>query len=198
MFGRFQYSSVVLFTKVFLPLVALAMMSTLFLFSRNPDPNAALPLVEVDMSQLANEQRISAPRFSTTSLDGRQIMVSAAAVSQSFATPDHITIDTVEADVELRQGDMVRFLANTGQIDVSQHIITLTGAVHLSSQSGLEIASEEIAMDIVNLRLTSNGSLTAMGPGFTIRAGGMVLQSDSQNATIDFTNGVHLLHNPGG
>ena len=50
------YSTVVSWAKIILPLVALGLLSTLFLFSRTPDPNRAIPFAAVDVEELAREQ----------------------------------------------------------------------------------------------------------------------------------------------
>ena len=53
-----SYSRFVALTKVILPIIALGILSTLFLFSRNIDPTQSIPYADVDVEGLAREQQI--------------------------------------------------------------------------------------------------------------------------------------------
>ena len=54
-------SVIVAWLRVLLPLGALAVLSTLFLLSRKPDPDAAIPYARVDAEALARQPRVTAP-----------------------------------------------------------------------------------------------------------------------------------------
>ncbi len=58
------YSRVVAWLKVLLPVIALVLLSTMFLISRTIDPSRAIPFANVDVEGMVRDQRISAPAFS--------------------------------------------------------------------------------------------------------------------------------------
>ena len=89
------YSRFVAWVKVILPLLALALLSTLFLFSRTPAPNRAIPFANVDVEELAREQSLGRPRFAGTLSDGREVIFTA-----DRATPvaDPVTPPTLGRD----------------------------------------------------------------------------------------------------
>ena len=55
------HSTVVAWLKVALALIALAMLSTLFLFSDKIDPSDAIPFAEVDIADRIREPRLTMP-----------------------------------------------------------------------------------------------------------------------------------------
>lgn len=60
-----SYSRIIFWLKIALPLLALAVLSTLFLFSPRVDIDGALPYSEVDVEQLAREQRLTQPEYTS-------------------------------------------------------------------------------------------------------------------------------------
>jgi len=76
------YSRVVAWAKVLLPLLALALLSTLFLVARTVDPAQKLPFADIDVDAIAREQRIGAPKFNGVTKEGTAISLSADSASQ--------------------------------------------------------------------------------------------------------------------
>ena len=54
--------------KIVLPLIALALLSSIFLLSRTIDPTATIPFTEVDVEDRVREPRLTEPKFSGDSL----------------------------------------------------------------------------------------------------------------------------------
>jgi lipopolysaccharide export system protein LptC len=55
------YSRLVAWLKIILPLIALGILATLFLVSRTIDPSQTIPYADVDVQDLARNQRVGAP-----------------------------------------------------------------------------------------------------------------------------------------
>ena len=64
---------IVRWLRVLLPLVALTMLSTMFLFSRGSDVESRIPYAEVDAQAAARDNRIVAPEYSGVTGDGAQL-----------------------------------------------------------------------------------------------------------------------------
>ena len=77
------YSRLIAWLKVLLPVLALVLLSTMFLIARTIDPNRALAYAKVNLDNLTRSQRVSAPRFSGVTEDGAALSFSA-----STAEPD--------------------------------------------------------------------------------------------------------------
>ena len=69
------HSRLVARAKIFLPLTSLAILATLFLFSRSPDTVSDIPYARVDIESLAREQRLDGPTFATVTEDGAQLEI---------------------------------------------------------------------------------------------------------------------------
>jgi lipopolysaccharide export system protein LptC len=196
MAGPNRYSTLVSWAKVVLPLMALALLSTLFLFSRTPNPDDALPFADVDVEQLVSEQRLSRPRFAGTLEDGRPVTLSADSATQQGAEPNTLLLSTVEADVALSADTSLQLSADTGEFDLPRQIIDLAGAVTILTTSGYRLASDRISVALDTLRLASPGAVTLSGSGLTLEAGAMELTGGEGQALFSFTGGVRLLYVP--
>lgn len=192
-----RYSLLVAWVKVALPLIALALLSTLFLFSRTPNPEDALPFAEVDVEQLAREQRLSRPRFAGTLEDGREVTLVAEAAAPEPGNPNRIHLAAVEALVVLGPDDRLRVTAAEGDIDLPGQSVALTGGVVAATAAGLSLASERITVALDRMNLASPGPVTLRGRGVTVEAGAMDMTGPEGAAFLSFTGGVRLLYEPG-
>ncbi|MEO1705162.1 MAG: hypothetical protein AAFR50_07490, partial [Pseudomonadota bacterium] len=77
---RDGYSTAVGALKVVLPLAALGLLSTLFIFSGEVDPSQSIPYAELNVEQLAEEQRVTAPYLAGVTPDGAAVTFTGSAV----------------------------------------------------------------------------------------------------------------------
>ena len=77
------YSAFVTWVKTLLPIAALGLLSTIFLFSGKVDVTQSLPYAEHNVAEIIREQRITQPYFTGISNNGTKIAISAA-----YASPD--------------------------------------------------------------------------------------------------------------
>jgi hypothetical protein len=66
----------VFWLKVLLPLVALGLLSTLFLLARTADPDLALRYADVDVAELSKEEQVAGPAYSGVTRDGASLTAS--------------------------------------------------------------------------------------------------------------------------
>ncbi|MEE4331852.1 MAG: hypothetical protein V2J10_13365 [Wenzhouxiangella sp.] len=191
------YSRLVGTLKVVLPLVALGMLSTLFLLSEPPDPERALPYAEVDVAQLAREQRLSAPRFAGVLGTGREITLVAEAAAPDFETTDVIVTDNVSGEIALGADGTLMIDARAGRIDVARRIADLSGDVVAEVTQGYRLFSQAVALQLGELGMTAPGEVEILGPGLSLTAGAMDLTGPEGAAVVRFTGGVRVLYGPG-
>lgn len=182
--------------KVALPLIALGLLSTLFLFSRTPDPEDAIPFAEVDVERLAREQRLSRPRFAGTLEDGREVSLVAESAAPESGNPNRIHLDAVESFVVLSDEDTLRLTANEGDIDLAGQVVALSGDVRAETSGGLSLGSQRITVAMDRMNLASPGEVTLTGDGLTLEAGAMDMTGPEGAAFLSFTGGVRLLYDP--
>lgn len=194
MAGGNRYSTTVAWVKVALPLVALALLSTLFLLSRTPDPDAALPFADVDVEQLVREQRLSRPRFAGTLDDGREVTVVAGAATATAENPGKIVMTAIEGRVTLSADAQMTLTAETGDLDLSDQIVSLAGSVDAVTTDGYRLATENLIVAMDTMHLMAPGAIRLVGPGLTLDAGAMDLSGAEGAAFVSFTGGVRLLY----
>jgi lipopolysaccharide export system protein LptC len=190
------YSTLVSWAKIALPLIALGLMSTLFLFSRTPDPEDALPFAEVEVEQIAREQRLSRPRFAGTLDDGREVTLVADSAAPQATNPNHILLSGVETRLTSDMSDPIVLTAVTGDIDLAAQIVDLAGAVSVVTATGFRLSSDRMTVGMGAMRLASPGPVVLTGDALTLEAGTMEMTGPSGAAFLSFTGGVRLLYAP--
>lgn len=192
-----RYSRLVSGLKVTLPLLALGILSTLFLLSEQPDPERAIPYAEVDVEQLAREMRLTRPRYAGVLPDGNEITMIAETARPDFDTANVISTASLEGRIEL-DGDETLFIdALSGQIDMSTRIADLAGDVVAETTAGYRVTSERMYLRLAEPGASIPTDVRVDGPGLTITAREMEYSGLSGAGVLSFTGDVRLLYEPG-
>lgn len=196
MAGGNTYSQLVDWLKLVLPLIAIGILSTLFLLSEAPDPERALPYAEVDVAQLARELRLSQPRFAGVTPEGREITLTAEAAAPDFDTTDVIVTDRIEGRIALADEGFVTVEALVGRIDIAAQIADLSGGVEALTDAGYRLISDAVRLRLAETGLSAPGDVRIEGPGIELTAGTMEYGGDAGAEVLSFTGGVRLLYQP--
>lgn len=193
------HSRIVAWLKILLPLAALAILSTLFMFSRSIEPSDAIPYAEVDVEELAREPRLSAPEYSGVTSDGAAVTVSAAMARPDSENSERITADGLSAVLETPGGLRAELSADEGSLDTAGKVLTLGGGVTLSASTGYTVTTDSLRSSLDRTEITSDGAVNATAPFGSIEAGGMTLEHegvDGEAYVLVFKNGVKLVYDP--
>lgn len=200
--GIDRHSRLVGWLKVALPLVALALLSTLFLVADRIDPSAAIPYAEVDVEALARDPRMTAPSYAGTTADGMAISLTASAARP--ATDDRTALaEGVAAVLAMPDGGRAEIAAGLAEIDTGRGELRLSGGVTLASSSGYLLQAPGLTAALDRSHLASTGPVLATGPAGRIEAQAFTLDrqagEDRENPyLLVFSGGVKLLYQPGG
>ncbi len=195
--GEDRYSRVVGWLKIILPLIALGILSTLFLLSRSTDPDAALPYSEVDVRELAREARIGQPAYSGVTEDGTLVTVAARSARPDPDDEERMLADELTARLETGTGLQTEVVAGSGTVDTRTDTLRLTGAVGISTSTGYRVDTEELDVGLELTWLESTADVRAEGPFGRIAAGGMRLdEGESGDYVLVFNRGVRLVYRP--
>ena len=199
--ARFDtHSRVVAWLKIALPLVALVILSTLFLLADRIDPDAALPYATVDVAERARTPRMTAPRYAGTTADGAALTLTAtearpasektAAVAQGLA----LRLDTPD-------GGRTDLTAPSAVVDDNAGLLLLSGGVEIVTSTGYRILTDALNANLDRSGLESAGQVQATTPVGTLIADKLILGQDNQTPgayLLVFKGGVELVYNPGG
>jgi lipopolysaccharide export system protein LptC len=194
-----RHTRMVGWLKLVLPLAALAVLSTLFLLADRIDPEAALPYAEVDVEDLAEKPRMTAPTYAGTTSDGSALTLSAVEARQAVdgAPAEALGLKMV---LTTPDGGTANLQAGTGTIDDATQEIVLEGGVTLDSSTGYRLETATLRARLDRTGLQSGASVVATGPVGRIEAGGMSLGQDNRTPgayLMVFNGGVRLVYQPG-
>lgn len=192
------HSKLVVWAKVTLPLLALALLATLFLFSRQIDPTDAIPYAEVDVEERAREPRLTQPTYAGVTSDGAALSLSAAEARPNSAT-GATTVLGIVGKMQTPDGATTDLAAATAVLDTSAGLMTLKGDVAITTSAGYSIKSDTLITNLNQTGLTSPGPVTATSPMGTISADEMLLSQDPKMADaylLVFKGRVKMLYTP--
>ena len=192
------HSKLVVWAKVTLPLLALGLLATLFLFSRKIDPTDAIPYADVDVEERAREPRLTMPTYAGVTSDG-----SALSIAAKEARPDSATgvgkASEIVGKLETPDGARVDLVAANGILNTEAGFMTLDGGVTLTTTTGYAIQTQALVAKLDQTNLTSPDAITAATPMGQLQAGEMSLTQDPKlpkSYLLVFKGYVKLLYTP--
>ena len=193
-----RYSRMVALLKVSLPLVALGILSTLFLVSRAVDPPSTIPFADSEVQERLTNQQVTGPLYTGMSANCDQIEFIAETVVNS---PDEVGTNisqNVEVTVDYASGLQAILVANTAETNMSEDRSRLIGDVKIVTSHGYELESELLLVRMTTPDIFSPGPVTGHTPVGPVDAGTMhyFVTEGSEGAQLVFTKGVKLIYLP--
>lgn len=193
---------IVRWLRVVLPLLALALLSTMFLFSRQPGTAPQIPYTEVDAEQMARDPRVIAPNFAAVTGDGAELSLTAREAAPAGGAQDGSASDL---HLDWRRPDGLRAELTAPDAAVTDEAIALRGGVQMATSSGWTLHSAQIEAATDRSRLTARDGVTATAPFGDLSAGEMELTPREAAPSADdaggaavfrFSGGVRLIYQP--
>jgi lipopolysaccharide export system protein LptC len=189
------HSRLVAVLKVALPLIALVLLSTLFIFSRKINPEDAIPYATVDVADRLRDPKMTGAAFSGVTQDGASLAIAASEakpnaaggalqlVQAALQTPDGVKSEVAAAQVVMNK--------DAGRIDLSQGAEFRNGAGYVLSGEGFAISTSVT-------RVESLGAVNGQAPAGQITAQHMLLSqaNDGGPYLLVFKDRVRLLYQP--
>lgn len=188
------HSKLVNWTKVILPLMAIGLLSTLFLFARSTQDGTDIPIAE--LTEMAEEQRITSPEFSGIAADGSVIEISAKHAKPEDATLNRLNITNPSLTLDAADGTSLKIFAGEAEIDGFEKVAKLSGLARLETSSGYFMETTSLLAELDTGRILSDGRLAILAPFGELEAGKVEIMVTSENTgqQMHFTNGVRLLY----
>lgn len=194
-----RYSLLVAWLKIVLPLIALAILSSLFLLSRQIDPGAALPASAPDLADRLREPRLTAPVFTGMTSDGSSVTVTAVEMRPLPESLTEGTARTLTARVETPGGNLATLAAPQGRVDTAAQTLALSGGVTIATADGYRLTAPDMDASMVPWELNATGGVTGESPFGTIWSDRMQITRDPDHPDahiVDFIGTVRLLYRP--
>ncbi len=193
-----SYSRLIAWLKILLPLAALALLSTLFLLSRNIDPTTTIPFTTIDLRERAQKQQITQPEFAGASEEGDLIAFRADTALPDPNDPSRAFAESINAKIDLKSGATIMFRANEGMLEESDDRVELEGGVLITSSTGYRVTTDRLISGMRSVHAETPGPISGKGPPGTFSAGKMLISNAGKDVGVQmlFTDGVKLLYDP--
>ena len=192
-----SHSLIVAWVKIALPLAALALLSTLFMFSDKVDPQLAQFYAKVDVAELAREQRMTSPTYAGMTEDGAALTVRAAAARPDPNGGAGASAERLVAKIESRDGMVTDLTASTGLLDPGDAGIRLSDGVSVQTSTGYRMATPVVQIATDRSRLEAPQPVMADGPFGSINADSMLMTTNAAGSQDLIFNGhVKLIYQP--
>ncbi|MDA1100951.1 MAG: LPS export ABC transporter periplasmic protein LptC [Proteobacteria bacterium] len=176
-----RYSRFVGLMKLLLPVLALGLVGAVVIW-----PNEFSPTTGFHLSYAANEDGDAAelamlqPRYLGTDARNRPFVVTADRAIQDPNDQRLITLDRLQADMSMADGQWFTILADTGIYHQPHQHLRLQGSINLFSDQGYEFNAEIIEIDLNTGRATTELPVRGQGPFGTLRADRLVVEEHGQ------------------
>ncbi|MFV2035238.1 MAG: LPS export ABC transporter periplasmic protein LptC [Halocynthiibacter sp.] len=193
------YSRFIAWAKIILPLLALAILSTLFLFSRGIDTGQAIPYADVDIKELAREPRITLPNYAGVTADGAAISVIAQSARPDPDNPQQVNAADLFTAIDTPEGLRLEITSGSGTLNGQSRQANLSGGVVVQTSSGYNMRTAQLTTSLDGALLTADSEITADGPLGSLIAGQMLLkraESGAGSYLLVFKGGVKLIYTP--
>lgn len=191
-----MYSRLIAWLKILLPLGALALLSTIFLYSRGTDPIATIPMLTGGADPTQTEQ-VGSPFYAGTTENGQGLTLAARQARFSDSENSGMIADDLRAVIDVSDGSRIVIDATFGQIEDGDRLLLRDG-VTLESTSGYTIRTQGLDAEIERIAIESTSEVEADGPGLTLSAGKLRVEEveSTQDIQFLFTDGVKLIYIP--
>ena len=191
------YSRFVTVLKVGLPLVALAMLSALFLIQNDDGPGGTITFSRGDMEALGDGLRVTNPTLTGSTRGEDRFRFTAEIVVPDAAPPTRATLSGLDGRIDFIDGTAVDVVARSGEIDLDAQGLSLTDAVRIETSQGLAVRSDDVSVDLRLGVLEARGGVVTEGPMGRIDSDTLRIEpsTDAGEArVITFGNGVRLVY----
>lgn len=191
---------IVRWLRVLLPLVALAILSTLFLLSQKPGEDPQIPYADVDAEELAREPQMTLPEYAGVTADGAAITLRADQVRSGEAGETGSEANRLRMTWRAEDGLAADLTAPGGALE--DGTVRLTGGVRITTSSGWAMTTPQIDSPTGDsagrAAIVAPEEVNAFAPFGQLTAGAMDLSRTGPKGDhlLNFTHGVRLIYQP--
>ena len=185
-----SYTRFVKTMRVLLPLSAVILTTILILWPDMQD--TALPPAKEDImpdaAQAQNE--LLKPRFESVDSKQQPFTITANKAVQGQSNRNLVELDKPVADMMMKSGAWIAAESHTGLYEQKAEKLFLSGQVKLFHDSGYQLETDELRIDLKKREAFSDKDVHAQGPAGIIEASGLQAQADQ--GLLIFKGPAHL------
>lgn len=193
-----RYSQIVSWIKVIMILVALGLLSSIFLFSRTVEPKTSVLIQNIDLQRRAQEQGILNPSFAGVTEKDYEINLRATYAHPVDNDMQNFKVQNVNAEIKTSSGNIIYVDADFADVTQKTFNATLIGNVVITIDNGYRLVTELLETRFDAIFAESPGPVAGTGPIGEIESDRMVLISHETtgDAHLLFEGDVKVTYNP--
>jgi lipopolysaccharide export system protein LptC len=192
-----KYSRMIAWLKILLPIMALVLLSTTFMLSKDSDPAANVPISGgTDPDGVVREQ-VTDPYFAGTTTSGGSLTMTARS-ARPMPDSDEVEADTLTAVIVMKDGSEIELSAPLANLSDKRDDAQMTGGVTVSSSTGYTLTTDSLDAALSRVEVQSLGPVEGTSPAGQLSAGKMRITSGETGDDVQllFTDGVKLIYTP--
>lgn len=193
------HSRVVTILKLGLPLVALALVASVFLVQTDDRLGGTINFSEADINQLGHGLRLTNSVFTGTTQSGDRFRFTAATVVPDAAPPKRAAISTLDGTLDLVDGPSVSLVADSGDLDIASQRLDIAGNVRISTTEGYELETDKATIDFVSGTFVAGDQVVTRGALGEITSGNLHVTpaaATGEARRFSFSDGVRVVYDP--
>lgn len=195
--ARSSYSRFVSFMKFLLPVAAVVLFISLFVYSGFFDRDDKLDITFRDIATQNDDLRMVSPRVSGLNKEGRPYELNADTATQDAAQPNLVRLENIDADLKTDEANgWLTLNAARGLLDTDRQTLKLDDKVDLFTTQGYEFHAKKADVNFDKGTVQSDDEVWGQGPMGTLRADSM--SADNASETINFSGRVKATIYPDG
>jgi lipopolysaccharide export system protein LptC len=187
-----RYSIFVAVMKGALPVVALGLGIAVLVYALQPREANRMALTFERMGTVENDLAMVMPRLTGIDNDGFPFVVTAATAVQEARGSDTVRLEDVIADITLKEGKL-HVEAARGVVDTRQHLLDVSGGIHLTSEDGYDARTPAAKADLKAGTVRGENGIEATGAFGRITADRFTMNRATRQ--LRFTGNVRMLLN---
>ena len=136
---------------------------------------------------------INAPELSGFDDQNQAYRVKAAKAYQSLDDPDQVTLEEIDARIEMKNDQWAQLTAETGVFDTEARKLDLTKGIKARSSEGYQVQLSQAKVDLAEGHLTTDEPVAIEGPNLHLKA--QKAEVVDKGRTLRFSGGVSLILN---
>lgn len=187
-----KYSYFVFFAKIFLPISALLILSTLFLLVKFSNTSQIVSISDIGTDRDIANQQITSPIYSGLTDDGSILEFSSRTISPGILNPKKVFAKGVVAKITTPNGSIYEVYSNKGSYNDKTSTVDLKKNVVVHMPEGYKIFTDNLSTHVKKTLLESPTPIIAESPLGTLKAGNMLIIEKNNQHLLIFKKGVTL------
>jgi len=194
------YTRFVTVTKVVLPLIAIGLLGTVFLFTTDDSLEGGFSFSKAELDTLESGMRIVKPRMFGSNPNGDLYNFVADTLLPDSLTPTLVEAQNISGEIQYQTGGTVQLSAGKAEFMLEGNQIRLSGGMLVVLADGARVTGEGLLAELDTGKLNSNEAVSVISPLGSIQAGNFRVElvggDNEEKQMIWFENGVMLSFRP--